>query len=271
MISLLEKRLFHMEKAITNDEELRTALTDIIENTEPHDDADIEFISEAMELLLYIDGDDSEELCEAADAWSDNYLANRKRDLKPEAKKKRKTIRIKWLIPVAALLTLLLATMMVSYATGGDVWVLTKEAYSALTKKVEHFLDGNSSLIITTDYGYYNSLEEMAEKEDLNGALLPKDLPEEYAIDKIYFADLGDEKRIYIHISMEGNRSINIDIDLSHQANYAQERLTEVCGFMVCETHYDNIYQVEFDYGENFYRISANSREDLIAVVESMK
>ncbi len=266
-VSALEAKLCEMD--INNDEELKAALNEIIENTVPENEKDAELIDEAVEMLLALDGVDTDELDKAADAWGERYLAERNTKHSSPAKINRKSIRIKWLMPVAALLSILCITVIISYAVGVDVWTLTKEAYCSLTEKIEHFING-SSIISTEDYDKYQSLDDLIEKEDVSGVLLPLDLSEEYTIDNLSFNDLGETQNINMDI-LKNNKKIGVvHIKISYTANFNSSILTDIGDYKGYECQYDNVYQFQFDICNNHYLVNATQRSDLVELVNSM-
>lgn len=270
--SELEKRLaaFDDVSPILNDTQLKAALNKIIEETEPKTDADVALIDEAVEMLLELENVDVDELEQSSKAWGEKYKREHKFGsvIKVKKNKNRKSIKIKWLMPVAALLSILCITAIVSCAAGVDVWQITKEAYINITEKIEQLING-SSVVSTKDRGDYDSLEEMAEKEGLKDVLLPVNLNEGYSLDRIHVGDYGDKKRITIDIGCQ-EESGKILITTSYSANFNEKILVDFEGYKVYQTQYDNIYQIEFDCDENHYKIKASNHDDLIMIIKSL-
>ena len=269
--SELEKRLaaFDDVSPILNDTQLKAALNKIIEETEPKTDADIALIDEAVDMLLELENVDVDELELSSKVWGEKYKAEHKFSPAIKFKKSRKSIKIKWLMPVAALLSILFITVIISSAAGIDVWQITKEAYINITEKIEQLING-SSVVSTKDCGDYNSLSELTEKEDIYDVLLPINLQEGYVFRKIFVGDYGDKSKITINIVCEDVEISTIIITTSYSANYDEKLLSDFYGYKVQESNYDNIYQIEFDYGDNHYRIKAFDYEDLIHITKSL-
>lgn len=271
--SELEKRLaaFDDVSPILNDTQLKAALNKIIEETEPKTDADVALIDEAVEMLLELENVDVDELELSSEAWAENYKTAHKlcSEIKVKKNKNKKSIRIKWLMPVAALLSILCITVIVSSAVGVDVWELTKEIYDTLTEKVEQIIGGNS-IIATKTLGDYDSLDEMVDKEDFRDILLPVNLDHKYSLGKIHVSDYGENKDITIEVFCQKDKIGTIKIKTEASTNLKEELLTDFEGYNVYQINYDDTYQVEFNYGENFYRIKAFNYDDLSEITKSL-
>lgn len=269
--SELEKRLaaFDDVSPILNDTQLKAALNKIIEETEPKTDADVALIDEVVEMLLELENVDVDELEQSSKAWGEKYKAEHKVSSVIKVKKNRKSIKIKWLMPVAALLSILCITALVSCTAVFDVWEITKAAYINITEKIEQLING-STVVSTKDRGDYDSLEEMAQKEGLKDILLPVNLNEGYFVSRIHVGNYGEKKDVAIDISHHKEKIGIIRIRTSFPVQLDENVLIDFDRFKVYQSQYDDIYQFEFNYDENYYRISASDYDDLIEITKSL-
>ena len=131
MSSKLETKLLQYEKStpISNDDELIEAIESIISNEEsvPIEERDFDLIDEAVDAILSLKKVDIEQLEDSAEKITDRYF-DEIQTQRGELVKKTKTVRLKWLIPIAAIISLLTIITVVSYAFGYDLISMTKEA-----------------------------------------------------------------------------------------------------------------------------------------------
>ena len=176
-------------------------------------------------MLLELENVDMDMLEQSSKAWGERYKAEHKFSSENKAKKNRKAIKIKWLIPVAALMSILCITVVVSYGSGIDVWNITKEAYCNLTEKIEYLING-SSVTSTSDYRKYQSLNDLIEHENISGILLPISMPEEYEVNNISYDDLDKIKRINMDVFLYDKKISSIFIKTSYNANFSEISMT---------------------------------------------
>ena len=166
-------------------------------------------------------------------------------------------------------------SVVVTTANEVNIWEFTVEAFKALPEKVSVFF-GQREVIKTKDSCYYDSLEELTEAEDLNGALLPIDLDSKYSFKSIEFTDFGDRKDVSIMIVCDDELVGQVTISPSYKGNFIQENLVNIGRFDVIQCQYDEsypfdeVYQFEFNYGENMYRVRAVTYDILLEITESL-
>lgn len=274
MSSKLENRLMQYEKStpISNDNELIQAIKSIISNEEalPYDKRDFDLIEEAVEAVLTLQGVDIEPLEERAEEITDAYFNEMQDDEANIVRKsKNKSVKLKWIIPVAAIVSTLVAGAMVAYAFGFDLIEMTKKAYAQLVEK-ETYEEGEHELIITSDCKEYHSFLEFLENEEVDALLLPYDLPEEFSIDSIQMSDYGEYKQIvFSFIGEESAHSIIIRTPyIGENNNIESENI--IGNYHVSCCQYDDKHQGEFLYENNQYVVVSSSYDNLKIIIESL-
>lgn len=155
-------------------------------------------------------------------------------------------------------------------ANGEDFWKITKKVYTSLTEKIEYFF-GSMSVATTTDFNDFDSLEDLKESVDLNGALLPRSLEEKYTFDRIYYSDFGEFQEVSIKIFLDGEAVGEFIVDLNKNGGLINSTLVKIGKFNVVESHYDNIHQFEFIYEGNYYLIYTHDYDVLLEITESLE
>ncbi len=276
MSSKLENKLLQYEKStpISNDEELIKAIESIIRDEEsvPYEERDFDLIDEAVDAIFSLRKVDIEQLEECAENITDKYFYEvQTKDADDVKKIKHRSVRLKWIIPIAALVSLLIVGSMVAYSCGFDLISMTKKAYTQLVEGVI-YKQGNKELIMTEDVKEYDSLEDFTKTEDNSNLLLPNNLSGQHSIDRIYEADYGDFKEIFLDISIDNSiQTIIIETPCSGNFNEQSDRFRKMGGFDVLYSQYDNVYQAEFFYEGNYYAIQASSYEILTKIIESLE
>ena len=275
MSSKLETKLLQYEKStpISNDDELIEAIEKIISNEEsvPIEERDFDLIDEAVEAILSLKKVDIEQLEDSAEKITDRYFNEIQTQRVNFVKKNKiKSVRLKWLIPIAAIISLLTVTTAVAYAFGFDIISMTKEAYTQLVEKV-FYKQGNDDLIITNDIQEYDSLFDFMNNEDYSTLILPHNLSEEYKIESVYVEDYGTYKSIALFINCH-QTSHEVTILTPFDSNYdTLNRETQFIGnYEVIYSQYDGKHQGEFIYEGNYYVITSSSYEQLKIIIESM-
>ena len=274
MSSKLENKLMQYENntPISNDNELIQAIKSIISNEEalPYDKRDFDLIEEAVEAVLTLQDVDIEQLEECAEEITDAYFNEAQDDEANLVKKsKNKPVKLKWIIPIAAILSILVAGTIAAYALGYDLIEMTKKAYSQLVEK-ESWKEGDHELIITSDRKEYSSLSAFLENEEVGALLLPYDLPEEFSIDSIQMSDYGEYKQIvFAFIGEESAHSIIITTPyIGENNNIESENI--IGNYHVSCCQYDDKHQGEFLYENNQYVVVSSSYDNLKIIIESL-
>lgn len=272
----LETKLLQYEKStpISTDDELIEAIESIISNEEsvPMEDRDFDLIDEAVDAILSLKKVDIDQLEDSAEKITDRYFDEiQTQRVELVEKNKAKTVRLKRLIPIAAIISLLTITTAVAYAFGYDLISMTKEAYLQLVEKV-CYKQGNNELIITNDVNEYSSLSDFVDDGDYSSLILPYNLSEDYNIDNVYVEDYGTYKSIALFISNDGITH-EITILTPYTSDYStSNRESHVIGnYDVYYSQYDDKHQGEFVEEGNYYAITSSSYEQLKIIIESME
>ncbi len=275
MNSKLELKLIEYGKSIpvTNDAELISALDSIIEAEEQLDfeNRDYDLIDEAVEMILSLQNVNVDALDEKAVNISDRYFEEIKADktIEPEKNiKKYKSVRIKWLIPVAAVMSLLVTGVLVAYACGYSVISMSKEIYESFIENIIHKKD-EQELVITEGYKDYANIEELREAEP--DVLLPISFIKQCNVDAINTVDNVECTDINIVFSYNGEPCEILIITPDMYDFDESLATTEIGNYSVLYVQYDNIHQFEFVNNNAYYTITANSYETLTKIIKSLE
>ena len=277
MSSKLDAKLLQFEKQrkIANDEELLQVLEQIIDAEEalPLEKRDAELIEEAVQFavsLKYSDIDE-EKVSEIAEHIDPERLLaefSKSRNAETVPPKKKKVRR--WLIPVAAVISILLAvTIGVYAATGYDLWGLAREAFAGLSEKI-FYSDSNRDIVKTGDYGTYYSMEEFENKVSYSDILLPYNLCDEYTLEKIIVENYGEKDEITFYMTYDGTE-YKTYITIPNTAAIDQFETERIGSYDVVISAYDDLFQGEFVYKDNNYRVQADSLENLKNLIECLE
>ena len=276
MSSKLENKLLQYEKStpISNDSELIKAIECIINTEEalPFEERDFDLIDEAVDVILSLKKVDIEQLENCAEKITDKHFDEiESANIDKVKKSNHKSVRLRWLIPIAAIVSLLIVSTTVAYALGYDLISMTKEAYVQLVEKV-FYKQGEKDLIITEDVKEYESFEDLLKNEANSKLLVPTNLSGQYSIDRIYEEDYGDYKKITLHIDIDGStQKIKIKTQYSGTFNEQSEKFQKVGAFDILYTQYDGVHQAEFLYEGDYYAIVSSSYEILTKIIESLE
>lgn len=276
MSSELENRLLQYEKSasISTDEELIKAIECILSNEEslPFEERNFDLIEEAIDAVLSLQKIDIEQLEKSAEIVTNRYFSEIQTPNAKIAKKlTSKSVKIKWLIPIAAIISILVAGTIVAYAFGYDLIEMTKKAYAQLVEK-ESYEEGDYALIITSDHKEYHSLSEFLDNEEIDALLLPFDLPEEFNIDSIQVYDYGEYRKISLSIlNNESDINISIKTPATDVVSSNEESKQIIGNYHVNYYQYDDIHQAEFLYEGSYYIVISYSYDHLEKIIESLR
>ena len=253
----LEDRLLQYEKnnTITNDKELIEAIEGLLEKEQslPAEERDYDFIDEAVSTLISLNSAGLSE--EEADAISERAMKRcLNRISENEAKKKERSatkgsrLRLRWLIPAAAIMTMLTITI-TAYAMGFDLLSMSKQAFDNLLEKTL-YKNGNYELVKTSDFDEYASIQEYLDSNPDAVLLLPNEIGKDGSVVVI---DYGSYTVISIDYGL-GKDDISLTIRTSEDRDLKDLQTEIVNGIPVHYTMYNDIYQGEFSYEKNYYR-----------------
>ena len=205
MSSKLEEKLLEIEKEnpISNDEELINAVKSIIDKEEALsvEERDFDLIDEAIEAVFLLNDVDIEHINKRAQKTTDDFLEKIRTVNQSAVKnKKNKSFRLKWLIPIAAVVSLMIVGTVTAYAFGYNIFNMSKDAIVQLVEKVL-YRQGDTDIIVTSNVKKYDDFDVFLKEEDTSQLLLPYELPKDYKIDKIRVEDYEIYKTISFSIS----------------------------------------------------------------------
>lgn len=274
MSSKLEKKLLQYEKnaPISNDEELLNAIESIIINEEslPIEERDLDLIDEAIDSILSLKKVDIEQLDSYVEKITDKYFS-KITDKSKKITKKNKFVKLRRVIPIVAIISILTIGSIVAYAKGYNLVSMTKEMYTQLVQKV-WYRYGNTDIIITEDVNEYKSLEEFLDNVGDCDLLLPYNLPNSYVVDKILEEDYGEHKNISMFITHDNfTQRIKIQTPYFGDLSNVEAEHKIIGNYDVVYHEYDNLYQGEFVYGDNYYVVIASSYDILTTMIKNME
>ena len=269
----LEKAMLEIDPALLQTEDdFVKQLEKIVSNeqSKPLNEQDVELIDEAVEMILLAKNVDAELSDDAVrggvarvDKRVNEYLQKQrfeKGDIQRRHKKRK-------LIIIAAVISLLAAFVLISYAAGLDLVSMTREMFLSLKEK-EPYKEGNKDLIITYDNAEFASFDELFDKTGLTGVLYWDELPDGMEIESILVSDFGDYVQIDVFFEKIQNEYC---IELNKYTDYSQKELKHIGLVDVYITEYDGIVQGEWIYKGSNYILSSSSKEKLIDLINGLK
>ena len=274
MNSKLNEKLLQFEKKekITDDGELVKILEQIIEEEEslPPEERDADLIEEAVKYEVFLKyGDMDEKINEIAERIDPEQLLYRILTTgEDKMVKPGKNTKLKMLIPAAA--AFLVAIVMLTAFSGVDnILGMARETFVQLREKI-FYKEGDSDIVKTGDFETYQSIEEFENSTAYTNILLPHNLNNGYALDKITVYNYGVYENILLNMSYEGKTYL-IDITIPNSNNYSEFETEQIGNYDVVVSEYDNIFQGDFIYKGNNYGVQSNSYENLKQIIENLE
>lgn len=274
MGSKLETKLLQYEKStpISNDNELIEAIENIISNEEsvPMEERDFDLIDEAVDAILSLKKVDIEQLEDCAEQVTDKYFNEiQTQKSKTVKKSKSKTVRLKWLIPIVAIISLLMVSTIVGYAFGYDFISMTKKAYIQLVEKV-FYKNDNNELIVTDDFQSFDTLNQFLTSGDYSNLLLTNELAKNYHIENIEVNNFGSHKNITVRMESNGDTH-ELFVQTPGTADFSNLQTQKIGQLDVYVCEYDGRHQGQFVFNGDLYTIVTSSYENLKKIIESME
>lgn len=276
MSSKLEEKLLEIEKEnpISNDEELINAVKSIIDKEEALsvEERDFDLIDEAIEAVFLLNDVDIEHINKRAQKTTDDFLEKIRTVNQSAVKnKKNKSFRLKWLIPIAAVVSLMIVGTVTAYAFGYNIFNMSKDAIVQLVEKVL-YRQGDTDIIVTSNVKKYDDFDVFLKEEDTSQLLLPYELPKDYKIDKIRVEDYEIYKTISFSIIYEAaTYQIIIKAPQSGNIGNSENKPQLMGNYDVYYSTYDNIHQGEFKYKDNYYSVTTSSYDCLETIIECLE
>ena len=264
----LEEKLLQYEKhtQINTDEELKKAVIAVIDAEEKldYEERDYELINEATEALLSLDNIDIDKINEHAD----KLFCEAVNTFRSPVKSKRSAARIRWIIPIAAALSLVIVCGVMASGFGLSFADLSKKMYTELKYNIVH-LFGNEEVVITDKSGIYQSVEAFKSCEKYADISLPAIIDDNYTVNDILVMDYEDHYKIIIKLE-KNNLLTEIHIDTQCVGDFP-ENISKIGAHNVYVSQYDDRYQGEFFFNDCTYLINAPTYEELAELIETLE
>lgn len=272
----LEKLLseYKKEHQITNDKELSDALNHLlsIETERPAKEMDTDLIDEIVDRILILDGVDMVEFEKHAKKSLEKTLQMLKENdsVQTPKLKKAKNIGRKWIMPFAAVLSIMMITTVVTLGFGSDIASMSASFFKELKENVL-YKNPDNDFIIADDFTEYSSFEEFLKDDISDNILLPYGLFERTDIDNIQISDFGAFHHILITFQMNGKEQ-SLIIDIPRQSSYDfSDKTTKINGFDVYHYAYEDLYQGLLVYENNLYTITTSSYATLEEIILNLE
>lgn len=255
---------------VNNDSELLKALDEIIEEelAKAEEERDFDLVDEAIQLSLYLQNKDVDAInayaSEIADSFCKNVLDDNR---KKTENKRRKSVKLRWLIPIAAAISILVSGSLIAYAFGFDVISLTKEALMNMKEK-QRYKEGNVEIVMTSDTQVFETVEDFEEANLFPSVVLPHDFFAEHPIKMITVYDYGDETEATFTFK---DKQLYLSVTSGERFSDIQSNTINIGGFDVVVTDYEGIFQGEFQHDKYSYLVNAPSVGTLTEIIKDMK
>lgn len=256
---------------IENKQELLQAVELILkeEESKKTNKRDIDLIDEAVDIILTLNGIETEKLEHEANVLTDKILNDAHNKAFSLDLKKTKKVRTKWLIPVAAILSLILSINVLAYAMGYDVLSMTSEAFKQLKERI-WYSNNDKSIIITDDNRVYKDVEEMIEKESFESLLWPTQIDGLKPNGDIKVTNYDNELEIFCKFDKSG-KTIEYSVTMPSSYPIVDLDLIKIGQYEVAVYDYEDKYQADMIYNENGYSIIAQDKEVLEYFIKNLK
>ena len=264
MNNKLESRLAEIEKSrpIKNDGELLGVLLVIMENERAKrvGARDFELLEEAVDAVVALRGNDSDEVSSAAAA-----VAERAIGAIPE-EEEYSYVRVRWLVPVAVIIAASLAVAVAARVF--DLPFFSRDAREQVAQALPGMTDGAAyerdgwEISVGEIMSKVYTLEELDDLIARDGLLLPYGSE----IVDIEASDNGDGYRLLIR-----TESGNVDIKTERDWGDAAPTFVRTGRFDVVYSRYDNVWQGEFVWKNCMYCITSDTKDGLEKLIGSME
>ena len=273
MTSAIESKLIQYEKRspISNDREFAAALRAILDAEEQKDfgERDYDMIAELTDAILTLEGEDADSFeATAADAAAFRREAEERAAANGGEAPKRTGRRVKWIVPIAAILAALAVGAAIASSFGLNVFEMASGLYNSLVIG-ERYSSGGEELEKTDARRIYESYEEFFASGDGDALLIPASLPEGWEIAGVSADRLTDCTLVETSLSRGGEEAlIRAQLGLDRPISVGTE---PIGAYDVFVSEYDGICQGEFSVGKDYYLIKAPDRETLTAIIGSLE
>ena len=242
----------------------------LLETAKDYKKMDSDLVTECVDFLMELEGKDTRTKEEIERRVNKIPFKGKVTALNSYAKKKLRAKRIAIIAAILAVLITLFGILAVG--SGGVI----EEFVRRVGNSISEILDGgpveySGVTIYESDKTItYSSLEELKESEDIE-ILYPSWLPGDEKIVGINCIVLGETK-MYELCSDEPKLSITIEVgaDLDEEAELSCEK-KGVAGHTVYYFDTPDCVQGDFVYGNNLYRVNADTEDNLFRIIENLK
>ena len=274
MNSKLEEKLIQYDKttAISTSQELLDAIDYIIDNEMalPDNEVDVDLIKEATETAKILRNVDIEQRKKEADAIAKEIIAEVNSQNVPPKQKTKRHLKKRWILPIAAITTLIIASAVVSYSFDGNEQNGSKRSYTQSRKNVILYGD-DASVHISDDTRVYKDFDEMIGKENVTELLWPSDLDSMRHIDDIVVSKYDWITQIFCLFNI-GETKVEYFVYAGGPWSPEPEQYpVAIGGFDVCVSEYDETYQADFKYKNSMYTVKADTYEVLESFIKSLE
>ena len=290
MTAVLTKRLSAYERTavITDDRSLLAALRELIAAEEEKTDCDWDFVAEATDAILSLEGEDVDSF-EATDADAAAFRASvqseadraemianeafgdveRRAVIRRDVASAKPTKKIKWIIPLAAALTALLIGGAIAGAYYLDIFSMDSDTYKSLPVGTV-ITDGNDEVYKSDARTSVPEYSALAGDEKYASLLIPSPLPDGWSVKRVVTDTLAKASLVETYLEAGEGRTARIKAQLG--LGIRLELPTEKIGaYDVFVSEYDGVTQGEFTVGEDYYLVQASDRAALEAIIGSLE
>ncbi len=253
-----------------DDAELLKALDEIIdaELLKSAEKRDSELVDEAIQLSLYLQNKDVSAINSYADGVAEQFLKSLPQNgRQANRNRKAKCVKLKRLIPVAAVVVLLVSGSLIADAFGFSVISLTKQALMNMKEK-QTYKEGNVEIVLTDDTQVFNSVDDFKKANLFPSAVLPYEFLSNHPVKTITVYDYGDVTEAAFTFK---DKELYISVTKGKSVTNNSAHTTEIGNFNVVLSNYDGIFQGEFQYNNYLYLANAPTEETMREMIEDMR
>lgn len=269
-----------MENNINSKEKLIAYLSLIRdqETEKPLDEADNDLIKACVELLLELQGkevtlstEDIEELVRKI-PFADTEMIKT-----VNAKGKVRKFKKKKILLIAAVIAILVAILsIVSIAFEWNIFDALKDKFGTVFDAPIGVEQHENSISFENlgEIKEYKNIQEVIENEELD-ILLPKNLPNNLAIEMIKIYEVGGNKEIFISFNddtMSYMVSVNkhISPDIVNDTNNEKIVINSLTCYIECLDDV-SLFQIYFVHNNDCYRYIYNDKQVLLEIIENLE
>lgn len=239
-------------------------LYDLIDGEIEKKYADDDLIFEAADMLAYLGGDTEGE----SEAGVDRIRETVKKRVCPQRADKAASVRgvrRKAVIPIAAALVIIASFAVAAVALGGRFTEWTNERWRSVEPGVK-VAEADYEVEKSKDDRSYDGFEAMLEAEGITGLLIPDGI----TVSEPLVVEYGDYRKITATLTDADGRSYDYEAQYPSQVRSLNAELTRIGGFDVLLSHYDDVYQAEFNSNGVFYIIGTDDEKALTTLIVSL-